>query len=181
MRADNGLGEWYGRARFTHPSPATPGVLKGFFPWYDADYRPSIVPSSSGESFEELHDRCAYALNDIITAENTEESSVAEEEKHEKALLICTHAASMIAIGRALTGRMPAEVTEDDFKTFTCGISKFIKREVSQEKGPQVENWSSGMEIPSIDWQEGKGVAGGWDCVVNCDCSHLTGGEERGW
>ena len=37
------------------------------------------------------------------------------------------------------------------------------------------------MDVPQIDWRAGKGVAGGWDCVLNGDCSHLEGGEERGW
>jgi len=31
------------------------------------------------------------------------------------------------------------------------------------------------------DWAGGRGVRGGWDCEVNCDCSFLSGGEERGW
>lgn len=184
VRGDNGIGEWYGLARFTHPSPATPEVLKGLFPWYEVDYRPSIVPSSSGESYEDLHDRCAYALSHIIAAEDAEEDQedVASEGKgREKALLICTHAASMIAVGRALTGRMPKDVSEDDFKTFTCGISKFVRREVSHGKQNKAEAWRPGQEIPKIDWKNGKGVAGGWNCVVNSDCSHLDGGEERGW
>jgi len=29
-------------------------------------------------------------------------------------------------------------------------------------------------------WADGRGVGGGFDCLVNCDCSHLSGGEERG-
>lgn len=37
------------------------------------------------------------------------------------------------------------------------------------------------MDVPKADWRAGKGVAGGWDCVINSDCSHLEGGEERGW
>ena len=41
------------------------------------------------------------------------------EEEKPRAILICTHAATMIAAGRALTGRMPEDFTEDDF-----GISK---------------------------------------------------------
>ena len=37
------------------------------------------------------------------------------------------------------------------------------------------------MDVPKVDWRAGKGVAGGWDCVINGDCNHLEGGEERGW
>lgn len=103
------------------------------------------------------------------------------------AILICTHAASMIAIGRVLTGMMPEDLGEDDFKTYTCGISKFERRAL---KGPEGEGaiemsgtFIAGreLEIPNVNWRNGRGVLGGWDCVMNGDCSHLDGGEERGW
>ena len=84
----------------------------------------------------------------------------------------------MIAIGRALTGRIPDDITEDDFKTFTCGISKFERRSLKQ---PEDEAVGGGLGIPKVKWKNGRGVLGGWDCVVNGDCSHLEGGEERGW
>ena len=38
-----------------------------------------------------------------------------------------------------------------------------------------------GDAVPDIGWRDGQGVAGGWDCEVNGDCSFLEGGEERGW
>ena len=45
-----------------------------------------------------------------------------------------------------------------------------------------LEGWEAGMDVPKTDWRAGvAGVAGGWDCVVNSDCGHLKGGEERGW
>ena len=44
-----------------------------------------------------------------------------------------------------------------------------------------LEKWEPGMNVPKMDWRSGKGVAGGWDCVINGDCKHLEGGEERGW
>lgn len=47
-----------------------------------------------------------------------------------------------------------------------------------QEK---LEKWEPGMGVPMADWRGGKGVAGGWDCVINGNCNHLDGGEERGW
>lgn len=101
-----------------------------------------------------------------------------------KTALLCTHAASLIAIGRVLTGRMPDDVNEEDFKPFTCGLSKFVRRSVPPKiEGTNVERWDSatGGPVPKIDWRNGRGVAGGWDCVLNGDCSFLDGGEERGW
>ena len=87
--------------------------------------------------------------------------------KQERAILICTHAASIIAIGRALTGQMPRDIAEEDFKTYTCGISKFVRRSVllTGEK-ERAEKWEVGKEIPKVDWRDGKGVAGGWDWYV---------------
>lgn len=173
VKGDNGLGEWYGLARFTHPSPASPILLNSLFPAYDLDYKPSIIPSSSGESVLTLHDRCAYALEYVMSREDA-----ADEE--ERAILICTHAASMIAIGRALTGHMPVDICEDVFKTHTCGITKFVRRvPLSGKSGHEI--WEKGMVIPAVDWRGGKGVAGGWNCAYNSECGHLDGGEERHW
>jgi len=43
--------------------------------------------------------------------------------------------------------------------------------------------WDPGNtdEVPDINWRDGRGVAGGWTCEVNGDCSFLKNGEERGW
>ncbi len=95
----------------------------------------------------------------------------------EVAIVICTHAASLIAIGRALTGVMPRDVNEEDFKPFTCGVSKFVRLRVERAK---LARWGKGMDMPDIGWR-GKGVGGGWDCVMNGSCEHLSGGAERGW
>ena len=167
--------EWYGVARFDHPSPGSPELLRRFFPTYSATYQPSIVPSTNGETPEDLHDRCAYAMLRII-------SDLDKEKGRPKAVLICTHAASLIAIGRVLTGERPDDVGSEDFKPYTCGLSKFVRRKVP--KGDEVQElrvWKQGMAIPKVDWRGGKGVAGGWDCELNGDCSHLKDGAERGW
>ncbi|MCJ1469027.1 hypothetical protein MMC07_007659 [Pseudocyphellaria aurata] len=142
-------------------------------------YTPSIIPSTAGESLRQLHDRCAYALTRIITLADAESGS------EPIAILLATHAASLIAIGRTLTGVMPADVNVEDFRPFTCGISKFVRRgdgeAAPKRREHEVEKWHLGMPIPYVEWEGGKGVANGWDCIVNGDCSHLEGGEERGW
>ena len=145
------------------------------------------MPSHRGETVEELHDRCAYAMARIL-AEEDRADAVAEQEGEngERAILLCTHAASMIAVARALTGRMPEDVCEDDFGTFTCGVSTFRRRRCGgvtngDGQSTELERWEPGMPVPVLDWKDGKGVGGGWDCMVNSDCSFLRDGEERGW
>ncbi|CZT51748.1 related to transcription initiation factor [Rhynchosporium secalis] len=172
IRGENGIGEWYGMARFDHPSPAEPTVLKKLFPHYDETYKPAIKPSVNGETIDELHDRAAYALHKII--EQCDSEGI-------KAVVLCTHAATLIAIGRALTGRMPEDIAEEDFRPFTCGLSTFVRRgKENVEK--RVKDWE-GPEafIPKLEWRGGRGVGGGWNLTLSGDCSFLSGGEERGW
>ncbi|KAL8642523.1 MAG: hypothetical protein Q9228_000787 [Teloschistes exilis] len=166
-RLDNGIGEWYGAAHFDHPSPAPPAVLSSLFPsCIDETYEPSIIPPRSGETIEQLHDRVAQALTHIIARADAENPS------SDDSILLCTHAATLIAISRALTGDMPSDPNEDDFLAPTAGLTRFIRKQIStegQEKGPPLE------------WKGGKGVAGGWTCVLNGNCNHLAGGAERSW
>jgi transcription factor C subunit 7 len=172
VRLENGVGEWYGTARFDHPSPATPSLLASLFPsgLIDTSYSPIIVPSTNGESIISLHDRTAYALHKII--QQCDEEGV-------EAICICTHAATLIAIGRVLVGRMPEKIEEEDFRPFTCGLTTFTRKSFTSE---DVQQWSGKQdEIPKVNWRSGTGVGGGWDLGLSGDCSFLSGGEERGW
>lgn len=185
VHVEPGLGEFYGLARFDHPQPATIEVLNQHFPHLHAEKEPIIVPSTKGESLPQLHDRIAYCLQKIIEKADADPSKP-------KALLICTHAAAMISIARALTGLMPDDPHEDDFQCFTCSFSKFTRRQKELEglataRDDAVDDkqtrWdpNNANEVPDVHWRGGKGVAGGWDCEINADCSFLEGGEERGW
>ncbi|KAI4259028.1 MAG: hypothetical protein LQ352_000925 [Teloschistes flavicans] len=166
VRLDNGIGEWYGVAHFDHPVPAPPAVLSTLFPCsIDETYEPSIVPPRSGETIEQLHDRVAYALNHIIACIDAESRS------RDVSILLCTHAATLIAISRTLTGNMPSDPNENDFVAPTAGLTKFIRKQVSAE----------GQAKMPLEWKGGKGVAGGWTCVLNGNCDHLAGGAERSW
>ncbi|KAF2764507.1 phosphoglycerate mutase-like protein [Teratosphaeria nubilosa] len=172
-----GLGEFYGLARFDHPRPATLEVLNRHFLYLTADPDPVIAPSSKGESIPQLHDRVAYCLHHIIRQAD-------RDPKGPKALVICTHAASMICIGRALTGSMPEDEGEEDFRCFTCSFSKYVRKstEGGSREEEEVQAWDPQVpdSVPHVGWK-GTGVAGGWECEVNGDCSFLSGGEERGW
>ena len=78
------------------------------------------------------------------------------------------------------------DVGEGDFRCFTCSLSVFARRGREGEGGV-VDGKDGGdgtvlaKRVPDVGWRGGKGVGGGWDCVVNGDCGFLKGGEERGW
>jgi len=79
---------------------------------------------------------------------------------------------------------MPENEQEEDFKCGTCSLSVFQRKKVlKKEEEEIVEDWDVKQpdHIPRVDWRNGKGVMGGWECVVNGDCSFLDNGEERSW
>jgi len=173
------------------------------------------VPTRKGESIAQLHDRAAAAVEAIIDA--------ADREGH-RAILLCSHAATIIALGRVLTGYMPDNIETEDFRVFTCGLSVFKRRKGSDNSLCEVKSAGSGDDrlqhrrscneqgeegiqvkpqggragdstvpgkgttasnsestLRKVDWRNGQGVRGGWNCLTNGDCSFLSGGEERGW
>ncbi|KAI9849821.1 MAG: hypothetical protein M1837_000035 [Sclerophora amabilis] len=186
IRGESGIGEWYGPAPFTHPSPPSPDVISALFPpastdlstpqnLYSLNYTPLLVPPNTGETIHALHARVAMTFNRMISA-------LDEEEGEPKAILICTHAATMIAAGRVLTGKKPPMWEEDDFAAWTCGLSTFVRRRTRGAQNHDRGHGEAGeAEIDNEARWEGTGVTGGWDCIVNGDCSFLDGGPERGW
>ncbi|EEH34287.1 phosphoglycerate mutase family protein [Paracoccidioides lutzii Pb01] len=188
VRMENGLGEWFGSSSFfTHPAPAPPETLRILFPTLlNSQYEPHVYPSPNGETIAILHDRIATTLQTIIAQVDAEldefERDNPAEQKKSRAILICTHAAPLIAIGRALTGDMPEDTCVEDFRPFTASLSTFVrKRREAGGGGGEAsgEELFSGKGAPQ--WQGGIGVGGGWICVGNGDCGFLSGGEERGW
>lgn len=200
--------EWFGPTTFfDHPSPAPARVLKLHFPTlfeaqarHSGSYQARLIPSTRGETIAQLHDRVATTLAAVIADVDAEiaglEASLpagSPRRTSRKTLLICSHAAPLIAMGRALTGHMPEDSSEEDFRVYTAGMSTFVRR---RQQAPyhypprRASCLAAGtvvrprlptetLDVP--DWQDAKGVAGGWDCVSNGDCSFLSGGEERGW
>ena len=181
VRGERGLGEWFGRAWFVQPQPASPIRLRDdFFPWVDDTYTSRVIPSDHGERIEELHDRVARALARMIR-DVDEEYWRTGRGSEEVTVLISGHAAPIIASGRALTGVVPEDWDEEDFQCFTCGLSKFVRRQLPPAPTAGKDK-ADGYVYHHEEWRSsGTGVAGGWDCILNSDCSHLSQGEERGW
>ncbi|KAF2871723.1 phosphoglycerate mutase family protein [Massariosphaeria phaeospora] len=151
IRIDRGIGEFFGRANFEHPTPPGLDLLNPLFEHLDQNYESRYIPASRGESLLELHERVKDAMTAIVAA-------LDDDSGQPKALLICTHAATMIAIGRALTGCMPSSLEEDDFQCYTASLSKFKRRRLEPTNH----------------------VLGEWDCVLNSETSYLSGGKFNG-
>lgn len=170
---ETGLSEWYGAAPFQHPTSAPPAELKALFPAYDTAYVPAVAPARTGETIAQLHERVACTLDTII--QRCDDMGV-------RAVLLCSHAATIIAIGRVLTGQMPENVETEDFRVFTCGLSTFRRRQPAATNATgEGDNAGRHASASHLDWKSGAGVGGGWICEVNSDCSFLSSGEERGW
>ncbi|OAL45296.1 phosphoglycerate mutase-like protein, partial [Pyrenochaeta sp. DS3sAY3a] len=152
IRIDRGIGEFFGRANWEHPTPPTLEILNPHFDHLDAEYASVHIPAPKGEMIVELHERVRRALDHIVT-------TLDNDPEQPKTVLICSHAATIIAAGRVLTGQMPDDPDEDDFQCFTAGLSKFVRKSTDKAKG----------------------VAGNWECELNSETSFLSGGAERGW
>lgn len=152
IRIDHGISEFFGRAPFEHPEPPSFTVLNAHFANLDQNCVSADAPASKGETILELHERVNKSLTRIITELDSHPD-------HPKTVLMCTHAATMIAIGRVLTGKMPEDPDEDDFQCYTASLSKFVRRNMDPKRG----------------------VVGNWDCELNSATGYLSGGAERGW
>ncbi|KAI1265091.1 phosphoglycerate mutase-like protein [Xylariaceae sp. FL1019] len=121
IRAEAGLSEWYGRAHFDHPTSAPLSDLCNLFGDVDASYVSLPGPRRKGESIPQLYERVAACLRSIIARSDQEEK---------QSVVICTHAAVVIVLGRLLTGQIPADPNEEDFRAFTCGLSIYRRQDV---------------------------------------------------
>ncbi|KAM3426491.1 hypothetical protein MY4824_009943 [Beauveria thailandica] len=155
VRGEHGVCEWFGAAPFAHPQPADAAELSGLFPAYDTEYVSPVRPRERGETYAQLVARVRAAMSALIRRCDKE---------GRRSVVVCSHAAVIIVLGRVLTGQYPDEMDHEDFKAFTCGLSVYARGGGDKE--------SSDGEPDTV---------GNWICEKNSDCSFLSGGEERGW
>ncbi|KAI1426235.1 histidine phosphatase superfamily [Xylaria sp. FL1777] len=173
IRVESGLSEWYGQAHFEHPTSAPLDELNALFADLDADYISSPAPPRRGESIPQLYERVASCMDAIIAQCDKE---------GKKSVLISTHAAVVVALGRVLTARIPEDATVEDFKAFTCGLSKYRRQGVDQDYNIALNSWGPSRPESKNPYQRPSfGLSSHWACEVNSNCSFLHNGEERGW
>lgn len=137
MLPEHGIREWFGSAPFDHPEPAAPEKLKSMFPSYDESYESTIVPSKKGETLDQLQQRITIALRGIIKRCDANGT---------RAIVLCSHAAVIILIGRILTGLVPPSVDAEDFYAYTCGLSVYCRGDAVSEASGR----SSGRDAPGF-------------------------------
>ncbi|EXJ79627.1 hypothetical protein A1O3_07906 [Capronia epimyces CBS 606.96] len=159
LRIEHGLGEWFGADGAHDYTPSSLSALKDQFPACSSDYVSLSPPILHGEDVEQLHNRLAGILTHLIAR--------ADEEGH-SAILLCSHAAVVVAIGHVLLGRVHQDVTTKAIGAFTCGVSTYTR------------NLDAPNVIKTLSKADNEHL-GLWSLTVNCDCSFLTNGAERGW
>ncbi|KAF4581868.1 Transcription factor tau 55 kDa subunit [Ophiocordyceps camponoti-floridani] len=156
IRLEHGIREWFGAAPFRHPTPAPPELLSDLFPAVDSGYQSAVVPDERGETLAQLQERVATTLRALIRRSDAEGV---------RAVVLCTHAAVVIVMGRVLTACVPQTVDARDFHAYTCGLTVFRRHRHQDSHADETA----------------ASLVGGWRCVLDSDCSFLSGGQERGW
>jgi len=120
MRGITGLSEWYSPVAPNtglHPRPGSASSLKKYFDEVDPEGWSSVYyPSRKGENVEQLLDRSAGLLHDLIP-----EVERKFEGKHQRIVLF-SHAATIIALDKELLGNRDHPV-----RVGCCTLSEFDK------------------------------------------------------
>ncbi|GJE86070.1 histidine phosphatase family protein [Phanerochaete sordida] len=146
---EHGLSEWYSPVQpgsGLHPRPASAENLRSYFSEIDPSWSSVWYPSRKGEDVPEVHDRTEGVLATVIP-----ELERRFEGKHKRILLV-SHAATIIALTRALAGDR-----EKPMRIACCSLTTF------QRDSP------------------GQAPLDGWKLLSLGDGSHLKDGATRDW
>lgn len=149
----SGLSEWYSPVipgTGLHPRPGSASALKTLFPSVDAeDWSTIWYPSRKGEDVDQVHARVAGMLEALVPAVESKFG-----DRHKKILLV-THAATAIAVVRALVGDR-----ELPLRVGTCSVTEMVRKDDAARDGK---------------------VSGAWEAKVLADGKHLKDGASRDW
>ncbi|KAI9638251.1 uncharacterized protein MKK02DRAFT_22728 [Dioszegia hungarica] len=161
VKLEHGVMEWYSPARpgtGLHPRPSSPKTLSPLFPdQLDLSYDSTHFPSRKGELIRDLQDR-ADTFIEAWTG-RVEEMGV-------RSVVVFGHAASVIALGRALTGNKYLDVSAG------CASCSLYKRKTPSTTSTPAS--ASEKDLPPC------GV-GEWEPVWLGRADYLDNGVERDW
>lgn len=107
-----------------------------------------LRPTRRGETREELHLRAQTFLRLLILYLDSHP-------ERPRTVLLMTHAATNIALGRALMGEVPDGTSTKEVRTGCCSLGKYVREAEARS-----------------------GELGVWKQELNGDCSFLKKGEE---
>ncbi|KAF6767524.1 Histidine phosphatase superfamily, clade-1 [Kalmanozyma brasiliensis GHG001] len=145
--AEPGLAEWFPTAvagTGPHPTPAPAAYMKEYIPELSLSWSPLLHPDPAGETISQLHARARTVLDRIQT--RCAELGISR-------VLLCSHAATIIAMGRVLLDDDADGRRTKFVGAGTASLSKYTRRDGGQ----------------------------GWTQELNGDASFLPGGVEREW
>ncbi|RSH91990.1 hypothetical protein EHS25_009361 [Saitozyma podzolica] len=171
VHLEMGVMEWFSKARegsglHTRPHATSPKALVPHFPeiTLHPTYTHTYYPSRRGEAVEELHARIEGFLAAWVNRVQADWPEV-------KTVVIFAHAATVIALGRALVGDNHLDV-----RSGTCSTSKYVRKAAPNgHANGQANGQANGHASASLP------ALGTWDIEWNGKTSYLPGGELRSW
>ncbi|QLQ79688.1 hypothetical protein HG537_0C03360 [Torulaspora globosa] len=161
---ERGIGEWYRPDRPVIPTAAPLDVLQRFFPGkIDPNWESQIIPSSKGETEQDLFMRCAKFWPLFI-------EQVEKQYPNVETILLVTHAAAKAALGMNLLGfanwREPLDEDGTIIRSGSCSLDKY---ELDIESTYQ-------DEAEDVPFERRK-----WRMTMNGNVEFLSKGEEMNW
>ncbi|WVQ97675.1 hypothetical protein IAU59_004789 [Kwoniella sp. CBS 9459] len=159
IKLEHGVQEWFSPVKEgtgLHPRPGSSKTLKQHFPpnSLDETYESTVYASRSGETIHGLHDRADLFVEAFV-------GKIEELYPDVRSVVIFSHAAAVIALGRALTGDRSLNVIAG---TTTTSLYK--------RKRPSSLSDSADASA---------GGVGEWDILWNGRADYLPKGVERDW
>ncbi|KAN0065694.1 hypothetical protein ACQY0O_000824 [Thecaphora frezii] len=145
--AEPGLAEWFPPVPTdsgVHPAPARAATMRKFVPRLSLSWEPLLYPDSLGEDIPQLHARARRVL------------SLIQQRCHQlgvERVLLCSHAATLIALGRVLLQDDAGGQRTKAINVGTATLSKYTRIGTSKR----------------------------WQQQLNGDGSFLKHGSERNW
>lgn len=186
IHVEPGLAEWFPPTTASsgpHPVPMLAKTASQYSDYIapSSAWPPLAYPSRQGESIEELHERARGVLKLIEKR---------CEEKGWKRVLLVSHAATIIALGRGLVdwdedGAGPSSEPATDYTTGagreigagTAGLSLYAR-----QGSPCLSSWPEIYDAePSPTAIMAPHPQSAWQQLLNGWCGHLPRGVEREW
>ncbi|KAL1413726.1 C6 zinc cluster transcription factor-like protein [Vanrija albida] len=129
-----------------------------------AEYAPTYFPNRRGETVPELAARIDGFVRAFVRRVEAERPDV-------RTLLIVSHAACVVQIGRALVGDYAL-----DFPAATASLSLYRRKGLGSLSAARAHGHVDGALFGT-----GKPVLGDWDAVILNSVDHLSGGVQHSW